>query len=213
MTSARGQHGFTLLELLISITLLGLIVLITAGALRAAYRSTESGQNKIEDIERFRTSLSIVESQVQSALVVKQSGDTLDTDFSQVTGEKAKLQFRSVYSLWGGAKGPVSVVYEVRDEANGGKALYVSESPVQVPDLSRETKLIDNAKDIYFEYFFKGPTDERGSWVNEWTDKENIPGRIRMTIDKDSRILPMIIPMRAGANNQQIISVAGPKSQ
>ena len=35
--------GFTLLELLISITLLGFIVIITAGALRAGYRSTEVG--------------------------------------------------------------------------------------------------------------------------------------------------------------------------
>ena len=36
----KGQMGFTLLELLISITLLGFIVIITAGALRAGYRST-----------------------------------------------------------------------------------------------------------------------------------------------------------------------------
>jgi len=49
----KGQMGFTLLELLISITLLGFIVIITAGALRAGYRSTESAQNKIEALERF----------------------------------------------------------------------------------------------------------------------------------------------------------------
>jgi general secretion pathway protein J len=205
-----GQKGFTLLELLISITLLGLIVLITAGALRAGYRSTESGQNKIEALERFRTSLNIVESQVQSAFIIKKTGTTLDLDFFQLKGEKTKLQFRSVYSLWGGTRGAVLVTYEVRNAVSGGKALYVSETPIAIPDAAREVKLIDSARDIFFEYFSKGPTDEKGSWVEEWTDKENIPNRIRLTIDRDGKVLPLIIPVRAGTNAEQLTSVAGP---
>ncbi|HMK56390.1 MAG TPA: prepilin-type N-terminal cleavage/methylation domain-containing protein, partial [Dissulfurispiraceae bacterium] len=151
-SNARDQQGFTLLELLISITLLGLIVLITAGALRAGYRSTESSQKKIEGIERFRTSLSVIESQMQSAFVINRTGDTLDTEFSQFSGDKTRLQFRSVYSLWGGGRGPVLVNYEIRDGDMGMKTLYASETPIQIPDLSREVKLFDNARDIYFEY-------------------------------------------------------------
>ena len=207
----REQMGFTLLELLISITLLGLIVLITASALRAGYRSTESGQNKIEALERFRTSLNIIESQVQSAFIIKKSGTTVDLEFSQFKGGRTTMQFRSLYSLWGGSKGPVFVTYEVKDEDRGGKALYVNETPIAIPDAVREVKLIDNASDLFFEYFYKGPTDEKGSWVEEWTDKENIPNRIRLTIDKDSKVLPLIIPVRAGTNAQQVTSVTGPK--
>lgn len=207
----RGQTGFTLLELLISMTLLGFIVVITAWALRAGYRSTESGQNKIEALERFRTSLNIVESQLQSAFIIKNTGTTLDLDFSQLKGAKTTLQFRSIYSVWGGDKGPVFVTYEVRDDISGGKALYVSEAPILIPDAAREVKLIDNARDIYFEYYYKGPTDEKGSWMEEWTDKENIPNRIRLTIDRNTKILPLIIPVRAGINTQQVTSVSGPK--
>ncbi|MGO9379899.1 MAG: type II secretion system protein J [Dissulfurispiraceae bacterium] len=207
----RGQMGFTLLELLISITLLGLIVLITAGALRAGYRSTEKGQIKIEALERFRTSLNIVESQVQSAFKIKQSGTTLDPDFFQFKGERTIVQFRSIYSLWGGATGPVAVQYEVRDRRQGGKALYVIETPIAIPDAPREVKLFDNMSDIYFEYYYKGPTDEKGSWMEEWTDKDNIPDRIRMTIEKDAKILPMIILVRAGINVQQVTTVLGSK--
>ena len=207
----KGQMGFTLLELLISITLLGFIVIITAGALRAGYRSTESAQNKIEALERFRTSLNIVESQVQSAFIIKKMDATLDLDFSQFSGSRTNLQFRSLYSLWGGQKGPVFVTYEVRDDVGGGKALYANEAPIAIPDAAREVKLIDNARDLFFEYFYKGPTDEKGSWVEEWTDKDNIPNKLRLTIDKDSRVLPLIIPVRAGINVQQVTSVTGPK--
>lgn len=207
-----GQMGFTLLELLISITLLGFIVIITAGALRAGYRSTESAQNKIEALERFRTSLNIVESQVQSAFIIKKTDAILDLDFFQLNGSRTKLQFRSLYSLWGGQNGPVLVTYEVRDDVGGGKALYANETPTAIPDTAREVRLIDNARDLFFEYFYKGPTDEKGSWVEEWTDKDNIPDRIRLTIEKDSKVLPLIIPVRAGINVQQVTSVTGPKS-
>jgi general secretion pathway protein J len=206
-----AQAGFTLLEILVSITLLGFIVLITSQALRAGYRSTETGQNRIESLDRFRTSLNIVESQIQSAFIMKKTDTTLDTDFFQFRGDKTKLEFRSLYSLWGGARGPVSVQYEVRDNPTGGKALYVSETPIVIPDATREVKLFDAAHDIFFEYFYKGPTDEKGSWVDDWTEKENVPNRIRLTIDKDARVLPMIIPVRVGTNFKQTVSVVGPK--
>lgn len=209
--NTQNQKGFTLLELLVSITLLGLIILITAGALRAGNRATESSQKKIEGLERFRTSLSIIESQVQSAFMINKTGDILDTDFFQFSGDKTKLQFRSVYSLWGGSMGPVFVNYEVRDEDMGNKTLYASEAPVQIPDAAREVRLIDNAKDIHFEYFTKGPTDEKGSWTEEWTDKENIPGRIRLTIEKDSRVISLIVPVMTSKNNQPGTSTGGTK--
>ena len=77
-------------------------------------------------------------------------------------------------------------------------------APIAIPDAAREVKLIDNARDLFFEYYYKGPTDEKGSWVEEWTDKDNIPDRIRLTIDKDSKVLPLIIPVKAGINAQQV---------
>ena len=203
-----GQQGFTLLELMISIVLMGMVVLITAGALRLGFRSAESGQRKIESIERFRTSLNIIESQIQSAFVIKKIGTEADMDFAQVKGDRNSLEFRSFYSMWGGTRGPVLVKYSVKEGDMGGRNLYVNESPIVIPDVTKEVRLIENANDIFFEYYTKGPTDEKGSWANDWTDKDNIPGKIRLTIRKDMKVLPLIIPLRIGAKMQQLKSVA-----
>ncbi len=208
---AFPQAGFTLIELLIAITLTGVIVLIAAGAMRLGYRSADSGQAKVEALERYRISLGIIESQIQSALLVKQTGTTIDENFSQFKGDKTSLQFRSLYSVWGGSKGPVFVNYRIADEPGGGKSLFVSENPIAISDAVRETKLIENAKDIFLNYYYKGPTDEKGSWIEEWTDKDTVPQRIRMTIYKDNQVLPLIIPVRAAEQSQQITSVTGPK--
>ena len=206
-----GQQGFTLLELMISLVLMGVVVLITAGAMRLGTRAAESGQSKIESIERFRTSLNIIESQIQSAFMIKNSSPTVDLDFAQLKGDRKSLQFRSLYSLWGGAKGPVFAAYEVREENRGGKTLYVAESPIIIPDAAREVRLIESANDIFFEYYHKGPTDEKGSWVDDWTDKATIPDKIRLTLKKDMKVLALIIPLKVAVKTQNITQVAPPK--
>lgn len=206
----KGQGGFTLIELLISIALLSVIVLIVGGAMRLGFRSAESGQRKIEALERFRTSLNIIESQLQSAYIIKQTGLVIDENFNQFRGDRGSMQFRSLYSLLGSAKGPVMVTYVVKGEETGKRSVYGSESPVVRPASSREIRLLDNASDIYFEYFEKGPTDEKGKWADEWSSKDNLPDKIRMTVDKDGRIFTLIIPLRAGMQNRQITS-QGPR--
>ena len=63
----RGSSaGFTLLELLISMTLLVVIVVIAFGAMRISSRSMSAGERKMDALERYRTVLSIIDSQVES---------------------------------------------------------------------------------------------------------------------------------------------------
>jgi general secretion pathway protein J len=197
--SHTRQQGFTLLELLISISLLAFIVLIIAGGMRLGFRAAESGQKKIDALERYRTSLNIVEGQIQSAFMVKQTGLTLDENFSQFSGDRSSMQFRSVSSMLGEAKGPVLVSYTVKDDGTGTRALYGSEISLFIEGKAREIRLMDKARDISFEYFEKGPTDEKGKWVNEWDSKDKMPERVRMTIEKEGSVLALIIPLRTGA--------------
>jgi hypothetical protein len=93
----------------------------------------------------------------------------------------------------------------------GSKTLYVTENPIIIPDAAREVRLIEGAKDIFFEYYHKGPTDEKGSWVDDWTDKQVIPERIRVTISRDKQVLALIIPLKVAAKTQQSSQVAPPK--
>ncbi len=59
---------------------------------------------------------------------------------------------------------------------------------------------------IYFEYFYKGPTDEKGSWVDSWTDDSMIPEKIKLHLVSRDRDFSMIIPLRT-ASSQNATSV------
>ena len=194
------NKGFTLLELLISIVMLGIIMVILVGALRLGFRSVESGEKKMESLERMRVSLSMIDSQIQSQIPLTYQEE--ETTKYYFTGEKDSLQFSTNYSIWGGQKGYVIVTYSVSTEEEGKAVLYASEHIVGVEE-TKETKLLDAFDDIYFEYFYKGPTDEVGNWVEQWTDTSKIPEKIKVHLISGKKDLSLVIPVRIGRSMLQ----------
>ena len=190
----RNPDGFTLLELMISITLIAVIVLIAAGATRIAYRSVDSGERKIEFLERMRTSMNIIDSQIQSEVPLTYVDNAVTKYYFR--GEKGSMQLSSNYSVWGGQTGYVVVAYNVYSNDRGGQDLYVSENIIGM-ESKRETKLLDSLNGIYFEYFYKDPTEEQGNWVEQWTDENNIPEKVRVHLVMGGSDFSMIIPMRS----------------
>ena len=191
----RVHGGFTLLELMISISMLVIIILIISGAMRLASRSIASGEKKIEALERLRASLSIINAQVQSGLPVMY-GDQGALKY-YFKGDIRSLQLSTNYSVWGGQRGYVIVTYRVGLDPQGKQALYASEHIIGI-EASRETKLLDGFDDIHFEYFEKGLTvNEPGKWVQYWTNDAIIPSKIRLRLLSGFKERSLIIPVRA----------------
>lgn len=185
--------GFTLLEMLISITILGIIVLIITGATRLGYRSVDSGERKIESNERLRTSLNLIESQIQSEIPLTYD-DEDDSKKYYFKGSRDSLQFSTNSSLLSGQRGYVLASYRVAPEQSGKQVLYVAENSVGLENKT-ETKLLEFDQ-IYFEYFYKDPTAEQGAWVTKYPDDTTIPEKIAVHMVQGKSDLLMIIPMR-----------------
>lgn len=198
------EAGFTLLELMISIALIGIIVLIIAGAMRLGFRSVDSGEKKIESLERMRASLNIIDSQIQSEIPLTYDDEEGSRKY-YFKGEREFMQFPTNYSIWGGEIGYVTVTYKVEYGDNGKQVLYASENIVGMEG-KRDAKLFDAFEMIYFEYFFKDPTEEEGKWVNQWTDDVNIPEKIKLHLVEGTRDLSIIFPFRAKGSLTQMPS-------
>ncbi len=189
----KSRAGFTILELTISISLIGLIVLIMVGAMRLASRSIDSGEKKIESLERTRSSLNILDSQIQSQIPLTYDDEGIKKYY--FVGDRELLQFATNYSIWGGQKGYVVVTYKVYSDNSGKQVLYASENVIGL-DNNREVRLSGTFDKIYFEYFYKDPTEEEGKWIEQWADDVNIPEKVRIHLVEGTRDLSLIIPMR-----------------
>ena len=115
MDSLRSRLGFTLLELIISISMLVIIIVIISGAMRLASRSIAAGERKVETLERLRTSLSIINAQIQSGMPLMYS-DQGALGTQGATEYQGAQSTQSTQGVRQGAQGTQQVprVYRVR---------------------------------------------------------------------------------------------------
>lgn len=192
-----SDRGFTLLELTVSMVLLAVIITVISGAIRLGYRSLDSGEKKIESLERFRMSLSIIDSQIQSGFPLTHEDRGIKVLYFE--GERGMLTFASNYSIWSGEKGFVQVTYRVVQNEKGKQVLYASENTIGIEN-ERETKLLDGFDEIYFEYFSQGPGTREAIWTDLWADDKALPQRITVNLSRGGTRHSLIIPMRTGGS-------------
>lgn len=190
------QSGFTLLELMVSIVLVAIIVIILTASMRVGYRSLESGEKKADSLERFRVSLRLVDSQLQSCLpiVVKEEG----LSRSVFIGSTDSMTFVSNRSLFRGRKGYVIVSYRIGTDPDGKRALYLQENTVGMEN-RREVKLLGGFDNIRFEYYQVDATKSKGGgdWSDELADGTNLPQKVKLHLEKGARKLSLTIPLRS----------------
>ena len=199
---SNTSSGFTLLELMLSVVMISLIILIIVGALRLGFRSVEAGEKKAESLERIRNAITILESQIQSEIPLTYYENAEKKYYFR--GGRTFLDMATNYSLWGGEKGYVVVHYQVSQETNGRQTLWVKENIVGQEN-SRETRMLEQAGEFYFEYFVrdssKDPKEEAGRWVDEWVDDAAVPTtdkleKIKFHVRLENRALDWIIPLK-----------------
>lgn len=189
----RKEAGFTLLELMISIAIVGIMVFILMAVLRLGFRSVEAGEKKIESLGRVKASLNMIEAQIQSEIPL--TFDEAGEKKYYFKGQPSSLEFSTNFSIWEGETGYVVVTYQVIADDQGKRTLMASENQVGRED-RKETKLLEFFDEMSFEYYYQDPTEEEGQWINEWTEAGFLPKKIRLHLIKDRKDLSLIFPMK-----------------
>jgi len=199
MTGCKSRplpsRGFTLLELMISIVLVAMIVIILAASMRAGYRSLEGGEKKAESMERFRVSMRLVDSQLQSCLPLTVKEEDLKR--SVFIGARDSMTFASNRSLFGGRKGYVIASYRIESDEKGKQALFLKENTIGMEN-EKETKLLDGLDTIRFEYFQAEKTKGLGGggWSDELADTTDLPQKVKLHFEQGARKFSVTIPLR-----------------
>ena len=188
-----NQRGFTLLELLIAITLMALVVTISLGAFRLSNSTIEKAENKAEYLERLRSTLSVIDTQVQSLLYVLKTEGTDRINY--LSGDYKSLQFVTNTSLWDRDAGYMLVQYEVRQDRNGKYELYVSERPLNQND-GLTALLLKGLDRITFDYQYTTTASEQFVWQSDFKAKTGTPYSIRLTIVDGPDTYRLEMPVR-----------------
>jgi general secretion pathway protein J len=216
----RGS-GFTLVELLLAITLLSMLLALAYGGLHAATQATDRGQVILEESGRLRMAHQFVRKQLNQAIPLAftlADGETPDSKESEVfLGSARSIRYVGPMPGYLGFGGPqvqqLSIV-----QGDNGLELVLEHALVQGFDETRLAErdpvpLIDRIADAEFQFLGRDENDELLPWTNAWEDAGTLPIAISLDIEFEEgaytewplmvaavRIDPSVV---AGANQDQ----------
>jgi prepilin-type N-terminal cleavage/methylation domain-containing protein len=216
-----GMHqesGFTLLELLIAITLMAMLSVGIWAILSIGIRSWTRGTNAIDINQRHRSMLDMARKQIASIypLYVAPVSTEPNSAFTLIfQGTQNSFRFVSLNSLqFFNNSGLMFISYEMSRDAEGNSVL--AEKEIRYTGQLLDESALNNSKSIsvfddllscIFEYYDPGDADNPAQWLVEWDGStlNRLPAAVRMTmIAKDSQggtlNRQMIIPLHAQTN-------------
>lgn len=225
------QAGFTLLEVLVAVTLVAVMAVGLWAVFRISIQSWSRGTEFMDNNQRHRSILNLVRKQLASASGVlippQPPTGTLPPGAYAVgrgllvfDGTENSLQFLSLNSLhFQESPGLTLVSYEVDQDESGNYSLverearYLGQMPGEgSPEFgSRAIPIFENLTSCVFEYYDPGDAVNPSQWVPEWDGQDlgRLPLAVSMTMvsrDPGGNIQNrhMVVPIKAEPFDQRL---------
>jgi prepilin-type N-terminal cleavage/methylation domain-containing protein len=204
----KRETGFTLLELLIAITLFSLLSVVIVISLRVGLSAMNKVDSRLMSNRRVAGVERIIEQEVAGIMPVtadcQSSGEGPSARIAFFQGEPAAMRLASSYSLQEGARGlPMILEYLVIPGENGeGVRLVVNEhlysgprsagqfcapggpTALFLPIQTGPASFVLADKLAYCRFSFREllPPPESAQWVAIWTKQQYLPNAIRIEL-------------------------------
>ncbi len=170
-----NQSGFTLLELIVSMTILSLVTVLIGSGFRLALDSWEKGETETEWTQRLRVLSMLLTQQLKSAYPYK-----VDDGNEKVVlfeGESDSMLFvTSLADLnYGGFKW---VRYSYKNETLLYNEGLLPDKELDDVIKKNEEVIDENLEELMFEYYSR----ESSEWMESWSQGEELPGAVRIKI-------------------------------
>lgn len=187
-------RGFTLLELVISLTIVSLIAVLVYTTLNIGARAAGHGEARSQENQRARAALSLITRHLKSAYPLSLQGE--QGMFIYFFGEPRELSFVSGAGR-PEAGGLEKITYFLREQ-NGRRSLWVRTSAPTLPadllsnregGLRQEAEVLPDVEEVAWEYLgrsqqhLNNQSQPREEWTDVWdgTKEKALPVAIRLS--------------------------------
>lgn len=190
-------RGFTLLEVLVAVSLLALLCLLAFGTLRTAVRATRSGEALIERTDKLRTAQEFLRRQLSHAmpLAFERMEDTGENKV--FLAERDSLRFVAPMPGFLARGGPHVQWLAFERGRDGDLRLVFDHAQLNGydPDNPKgESKrepvvLLEGIERGEFEFRALDESGELGDWTSSWDEPQRMPLLVRLKLEfgRDSR--------------------------
>lgn len=179
-------RGFTLVEMLLALTLMSMLLALAYGGLRAATRATEKGQQVLEDSSRIRMAHQFVRKQINQMLPLAFEQGDVPEDRAVFFGDETGIRYVAPMPGYLGFGGPqVQELYFEKGET--GLELVLSHALLQgfEEDMLYQYQpifLLGEIQEARFSFLGRDENGEIGSWTPRWDEVASLPEAVALDI-------------------------------
>ena len=184
-----ASKGFTLLEVLVSITIFSLVVAVLYAGYGLGIRSWESGERTHAAVSELRLAGSFIRRQAAQAFPLAISKSNAWRLWFE--GQPGRLVFVTAMPAYLGQGGMYEMTLQV-DEAEDGAALMVSrrllhpDAETGKPGVDDQPRpLVEGLESATFAFFGAIGADSEESWHTSWEGKQRLPRLVRLRLDSN----------------------------
>jgi general secretion pathway protein J len=184
----KSKRGFTLIEVLIAMTLLSLMVVLLFGSMRISAESWLKGEDKITQVNDVAVVYQFFQHHLTEA---RPLWDDFSGEYKLLAfqGDNQKLQFVSAFPA--SAKKSGLQLFSIRMANDGDeKILLVSIKPffksAEGEDWrTEEVTLLRHVSNFSLFYYQQDENAPEGMWLDSWLEIETHPKLVKVKIERD----------------------------
>lgn len=195
--SPRRSAGFTLLELLLAMTLTATLMVLVFQGVQLGARAWDRGEAKVAELQNYRQLHDFLRRQLVQSAWVYESDPGTGTLSVAFTGDQREIRWVSPMVVHLDRAGLYRVRLEYRGGPQGGElwwywSPYRPEQEVRA-GTEQSHRLARGVSAWQVEYLGVDALGERPTWRSDWTSPEFRPALVRITLALDGEPLPPIV--------------------
>lgn len=205
-------RGFTLVELLLAILLLGLLMAGAWSGITTATKAARSGEALIDRTNRVRVAQEFIRRQIRNALALPYIVDKSTGETRTFEGDGEVLRFVAPMPGYLSRGGAYLQTLELRAARGGGRELVFAHELLNGydPDKPREAErdpvvLIEDIRSGGFEYRGLDESGKLGDWEDAWDEPGAQPVLVRLRLRMNERSgytwPDIVVPVLANSAN------------
>jgi general secretion pathway protein J len=213
------QSGFTLIEMLLAVTLLALLIAGAYGGIRTAAKAMHAGERAIDRADRLRTAQVFLRTQLGHILPLSYERDDTNNTTHVFDGGAQAMRFVASMPGYLSRGGPYVETLELTRGANGLQLVFTDSMlngyDAADPKTDEPVVIMDGIRAGQFQYRTLDDQGQLTDWFSDWPDPSITPLMIRISLDMQSSVqmpwpeLDVPLMLNAGAVRLQNQFVPG----
>lgn len=201
-----NQQGFTLIEVLIAMTLLSIMVVLLFGSLKICAESWDRGESKMSQVNEIGVVYSFFQRQLTTAIPIWDDFSVADEKTFSFHGDEHSMQFVGEFPASASRGGLQRFSIDLDDEKSGRQIVDTQINVTVKPFLpvlddkglaKEQVTLIKHVKALAFSYFGIDDTSEL-SWQTTWLERDSLPQMVKIHIEREDGMYwpDMVVDMK-----------------